>query len=657
MRKKVIAKGNMRRGDYLRALVTDTLPEEVPLIFSNDGFYKNLSEIDKRSNDCTDFFEALLEPEHHYTIPYRYSVLKDASSIRGLSLIHPSAQLSVARFYKNYDSLICHYVKKSPFSLRSPHKVGSTFFVKGGVSAINRYRYSSVDTVSIENAVSNPASYFSYNKYNRAHQFFDSNDYVHLEKKYPVFRMLDIGKCFNSLYTHTLYWAVADVTTAKDNTLSSGFANEFDRLMQSMNYNETNGICIGPEVSRVFAEIILSEVDRRVVQQLSERNLHARAHYEFRRYIDDFYIFSRDVETLDKVSATIQVELGKFNLYLNHQKTNTLLRPFATQKSRIVSDANKVLASFFEKFISYKSAKDGKFAYPLVIGRSNSLIRSVLNETKAICALHGTSYESLSDYMVSAISRRVIDVADGQELGSVLAGITPDDYVAAIALLLEVLYFFYTVNPTVRSSLQLARAVVIAAKLFKDKYPDRLPFLAESVVRWTLDLVRSISHSARHKDLTAVPVEVLNIIVPMREIADNEPLVDELVGTMCEGVGSFEYFEIVTLLFMLKGANRHRKLTMMLFMRAKQIVKESLGPRVDAQAAHLILDILSCPYLPLDKRASWFNILRSRCGIPKLSRPASQVAVKEMEDHPWFVHWDKVDLLRLLKKKELSAVY
>ncbi|EXS67912.1 hypothetical protein BF95_26490 [Sphingobium sp. Ant17] len=59
--------------------------------------------------------------------------------------------------------------------------------------------------------------------------------------------------------------------TAKDNTNSTGFANEFDRLMQSMNYNETNGICVGPEISRVFAEIIFSEVDRRILRTLADK--------------------------------------------------------------------------------------------------------------------------------------------------------------------------------------------------------------------------------------------------------------------------------------------------------------------------------------------------------------------------------------------------
>lgn len=46
--------------------------------------------------------------------------------------------------------------------------------------------------------------------------------------------------------------------------LKESFGSKFDSLMQRMNYNETNGILIGPEVSRIFSEIILQAVDAEV---------------------------------------------------------------------------------------------------------------------------------------------------------------------------------------------------------------------------------------------------------------------------------------------------------------------------------------------------------------------------------------------------------
>ncbi|AXB80438.1 antiviral reverse transcriptase Drt3b [Novosphingobium sp. P6W] len=657
MRKKIVAKGNVRRGDFLRAVVTDTLPEEVPIVFSNDGFYSNLTKKLPRNADAATFINQLLVPERPYTKPYRYSVLKDAWSARGLSLIHPSAQQSVAEFYMKFDTLICYYAARSPATLRAPVKVGGTFFVKGPASDRNRLRRNGIDTVTIETSVSNPASYFAYNKISRAHEFFNSNEYLHLEKKYQFFRSLDVSKCFGSIYTHTLFWAIADIQTAKDNTNSAGFANEFDKLMQSMNFNETNGICIGPEVSRIFAEIIFSEIDRRVIRTLSGKSLSFRADYEFRRYVDDYYVFAQDESTADRVTAVVQTCLAEFNLHLNTAKTTTISRPFSTKKSQIIADTNSAITKFFKSFLEERMHSDEIVLSPRKILRADALIRSLIGSVKATCTLHNTGYDTVSDYIVSAASKRITELADGHKALPSADRAEDERYIAASMLIIEVIYFFYTVNPTVRASLNVARATITSTRLFRDNFPDRLPYLSESIVRWTLDLAKSISRNSRHKDLAAVPVEVLNILIPMREIASLEPLVDELISSMCDVIDEFDYFEIISFLFLTGGRIRHRALIKKLFDRGRAIVAEGLGPRVDSQAAHLALDLLACPYVPIQKRSSWFNVLRTRCHLPQISTADAGAAVAEIQAHPWFVRWDQIDLLSVLRKKELSSVY
>lgn len=657
MRNKVIAKGNVRRGDFTRVVLTDTLPEEVPIIFSNDGFYRNQSILTSVDSNALQFFEVLLSAERRYTKPYRFSVLRDNFSARRLSLIHPSAQLAVANFYKSYDSLICYFSSKSPASLRSPEKVGASFFIRGSQSEANKFKAAGVDTVTLETTTSNPASYFAYNMINRAHEFFDSNDYIHLEKKFQFFRTLDVSKCFNSIYTHSLFWAVSDIKIAKDNVSASGFANEFDRLMQSMNYNETNGICVGPEVSRIFAEIILSEIDRRVVAALEKRELKFRSDYEFRRYVDDYYVFGQNIAVVDKVSAAIQTALGDFNLYLNPEKSVTLARPFATRKSQIISEVNISLNSFLKKVIAYEVYNDERIAVALPVWRSDALIRSFIKDVKATCSLHNTGYETISDYIVAALSKRITALVDGKSSTKVFAYQDNENLIRGILLLLEVQYFFYTVNPTVRASLHVARAAITSTRLFKARFTDRLPFLTETLVRWTLELAKSIARSDRHRDLTAIPVEVLNILIPMSEIAHDEPLVGDLIEEICVDVSGFEYFEIVSFLFLAGGRFRHRELTRRLFKRGQQIVDQGFGLMTDSQSFHLCADLLTCPHLPIDKRASWFNRLRGQAGLTALSTGAARSAVESMRDFPWFVRWDRVDLLKLLRKKELSAVY
>lgn len=656
MRKVVIAKGNMRRNDVMRAIVTDTLPEEVPIVFSNDGFYKNLISPLDTSSPEQEFFDCILIESRPYTIPYRFRVLRDQSTTRGLSLLHPAAEVAVAQFYARYHSLICYYASQSEFSLRHPVKTGSTYFIKSFVSRQNRVRHQSIDTVSLENSVSNPASYFSYNKFSRAHQFFDSIDYLHLEKKFDTFKMLDIAKCFNSIYTHSISWAVSDIKTSKDNTSASTFGNDFDRLMQSANYNETNGICIGPEVSRIFAEIILSRADNAIVSSLKASGYELKTDYDVRRYVDDYYIFARSPHVADCVTAAVQVELGSFNLHLNHEKSVLMHRPFSTQKSEVIASTNNVLTSFFGKFIEYRIADDDRIAEPLTIRKSDALLKGLIANVKAECVRHSTNYQTISDYIVSALSKRVIELSEGAE-GRSIAESKQDSYVSAFMALLEASYFFYTVNPTVRASLNLARSIVTAAQFLRTRLPDRLPFLSETVVRWTIDLAKSMNNGSRHRELTAIPIEVLNIVIPMKELADNEPLVDSLINSLCEQVEKFEYFEVVSFLFLLSDTRRHRGLVQKLFARAKKILSDGHGPFLDSQSAHLVLDLLSCPHLDAGKRGSWFNSMRAKAGLPRISRQSAVDAVVRMQSRPWFVRWEGLDLLQVLKKKELSPVY
>ena len=65
----------------------------------------------------------------------------------------------------------------------------------------------------------------------------------------------------------------------------------FDEMMQSLNARETNGIVIGPEFSRIFAEIILQNIDEKVENELRRRKINNKVNYECYRYVDDYFLF------------------------------------------------------------------------------------------------------------------------------------------------------------------------------------------------------------------------------------------------------------------------------------------------------------------------------------------------------------------------------
>src|SRR3546814_11912929 len=90
-------------------------------------------------------------------------------------------------------------------------------------------------------------SYFAYGKYNLLGKFIGSREFIRLEGRYLRYRTLDISKCFYNVYSHTITWAVKDKLLAKEFKSAYSFEAQFDKLMQRANYNETNGIVVGPD--------------------------------------------------------------------------------------------------------------------------------------------------------------------------------------------------------------------------------------------------------------------------------------------------------------------------------------------------------------------------------------------------------------------------
>src|SRR5690606_35495927 len=150
-----------------------------------------------------------------------------------------------------------HYTNRSPFSIRFPKKVASSFYVKNKFENAKKYKNDEASGISNENKFKHSTTYFSYGGHTRLHDFFDSSDYRELETKFNFLWSVDVSKCFDNIYTHSISWAVKSKSNAKVNTGGyDSFSSAFDKLMQSVNYNETNGIVIGNEVSRIFCEVI-----------------------------------------------------------------------------------------------------------------------------------------------------------------------------------------------------------------------------------------------------------------------------------------------------------------------------------------------------------------------------------------------------------------
>lgn len=88
-----MAKFSIKRKDFNRVLVTETLPFETPIVFSNDGLYRLVTHVQALGPVASAVVNALVLGEGvqkppNSTIPYLYKVRKGVDEFRRLALLH-----------------------------------------------------------------------------------------------------------------------------------------------------------------------------------------------------------------------------------------------------------------------------------------------------------------------------------------------------------------------------------------------------------------------------------------------------------------------------------------------------------------------------------------------------------------------------------------
>jgi RNA-directed DNA polymerase len=142
---------------------------------------------------------------------------------------------------------------------------------------------------------------------------------IELSLSYRYIFVSDITNCYGSIYTHTISWAVHTETVAKQNRTDDSFlGNKIDRIIQSMQYMQTNGIPQGSTLFDFIAEIVLGYADRLLDDELKSKGI---TDYKILRFRDDYKIFNKDKNELEQISFVLQRVLSHLNMHLNSSKT------------------------------------------------------------------------------------------------------------------------------------------------------------------------------------------------------------------------------------------------------------------------------------------------------------------------------------------------
>jgi hypothetical protein len=739
-------KKNKKNVDYKkeRVVLSDILPYEVPPMFSNRHFYHFLvdNKINIKENqlqfkkDSTRTLERLIrlvfginwqtplcltddydffKLKDTYTIPFKFRITHKDKDFRELTLIHPLDQLKVLTFYEEYKYLILYYCSISRFSLRKPHKVASLKYFKDSTNKKNKSLDSDFDIIeTVEKEYDSLKTFFSYKDYSNIYKFYESYDFHRAEKRFDNLLKFDISRCFDSIYSHTLPWALTNKKIVKDNRgpNNNSFGGIFDTLMQKMNYNETNGIVIGPEFSRIFAELILQRIDKNVEEELFLKKYVFKKDYEIYRYVDDFFVFYNDEKVRDEVQNLYKIKLKEYNLFFNESKTEVYCKPIITnisiakEKIRIliehsaIFDVNK---NEIEFGVRYHSAKDIITNYKLILSETSTSYKDLQNYFLAVIFNRlkknieknqkdfGQFYNQLLrekqirdnilfvavDHEVDKLEEELlalkIEIRENAiELTSVKRNLYKN-----ITEIIELMFFVYSVLPRVTYSIKVCHILFTIIDFIKNQektkltktgindYDDLLSYDFDKkhvIFKMTFDGILAVLKKDKASEY--VEIETLYLLPIINQLGKHYFLEEDVLNKhfdVSNSKSDLTYFTIISILNHIERDLKYNNLR----EKLRNIIENKLVnfEQKKTEEVLLVVDLLSCPYI--DDTDEKVNIFRLKIlnKIKFFNSDENALEQQHILDNivqfrgSWFTKWVDKDFGKELNTKRGHMVY
>jgi hypothetical protein len=662
-----MSKIKINKADPNRILLTELLPYEVPMLFSNDGYYNILLDENNYTflRKIKSLSQATCDREKRkYGIPFIYEIKKSVDGdSRILSVIHPLNQYNFIEFYQKYDSMILHLCSKSPFTLRRPSKIAKYCYSPDLVFDEDELKNEEVEIEPdiLDQETKYVKSYFTYHPIDLIYKFYNRNEYQRLEQRFSFLLEFDINKCFYNLYTHSITWAVKDKESAKRNSRKISFENTFDKLMQLANYNETNGILVGPEISRIFAEIILQQIDLNVLKKLEKEGIVFGVHYEVRRYVDDYFVFSNDDKHLDIILKTFKRELEEYKLYINSSKTNKRITPFITNIAVGKREIDVLIESFMKSIINIEEIIDGngnteKQRKILALNNPYGKAQSFIKDFQCIVKRNNLTYDILSKEVVRKLKRELVQIFKNDK--SFENNKTAESF---LLMFLDIIFYTYSLNINSSTTFKVAQVIVLICKYLENSTDDLKHTIFTKIAR-EADFVITIFQSKTKPNETNV--ETLNLLIALKKIGKSyllsEKRIRELFGlTISESSNeqSFKmlnYFQIVTLLYYFGNNPDYELLKNEIENAVIQKYSCDSDPFTKAELTMLFFDYICCPFVSIESKKKIIRISKYS------SNPAeyNDIIQSIQSQNSWFMSWNEdIDLERILKKKEWSSSY
>lgn len=627
-----------------RVLLTEVLPYELPLVLNNEAFYENMCD-DSIRDLFFSVFNGIVK-SGAWTIPFDYEIRRvGGERSRKLSLMHPMTQLDCVDHYAKYDDYMIHLCSYSPFSIR--HIVKKTRCLCSSEvvdkETVPEDEFEQSAEIADEKINVCYRSYFKYEKYDLLYKFFESGDNLRLEQKYSHMLKIDVSGCFYHIYTHSVAWAVKGKEAAKRNISVNTFENAFDHLMQHTNYNETNGIVVGPEISRIFAEIILQAVDLAILRQLKDQYGYSLGRdYEVRRYVDDSYVYATSRKILENICLVYQEQLANFKMDINRSKLEYCVRPFTTCVSDAKRQLNRMVDEFKGKYLQVN--ENGIYENTNIKGMS--MFALFIRQFRSITHQFQQNYGALNKYVLTLLLHQIRTEIKAAHIPTL----------ALLTAYTEISYYVFSLDMHTTASYRLC-SILECLVDWAGKNKDRT-LVQELSNRIRREAKRILDIYMTEGCKAIMNMEVLNLLITLNRLIGYKPTkgqIETLFGinsNKSESYRRLNYFQICTILYLIEDDTQYQPI--------KDIIEDEIVRRVSSprdlqksENAYLFFDMMTCPYV---HKSVGICLVRSITGGNKSQ--AYNKCLRLAKPKRWFFDWDKHHpLVNFLNKKEYHSPY
>lgn len=420
------SKFNRQKSDFL---LTDLLPYEKGNHYTHRYFYEYLQSEKKMLNNL--YMQVKREDTFFdnkwHSSPLKFTISKKEEGFREISLINPLGLLESLTFIHLFESDILNIIhNKKDFSSRKANRINSLTYKKDNNQTVYYLDKNSKNQLLI--SLESSGTYFKHYPFKTITQLINSKRFIYSRDKFNLLLTIDIQDCFQSIYTHSYKWLLTNKTyDSKNLSGSTSLYSNIDTFLQNLNGSKTNGILVGPEISRLLADFLFIHIDQQVIERLAEKNIIYKSDYIIYRFVDDYFICSKNEETQSIIKDVITDQLKQFQLKINEFKVSRLgkedaLNDWLLEVSPVIEMVDKIFRNgkvrpesnesiltevfgenapaFFEVAASFYESLERK--------KYNRKIKYIDLRSKVILIIKSTKEKSLvCSYILSTILRKI----------------------------------------------------------------------------------------------------------------------------------------------------------------------------------------------------------------------------------------------------------